>query len=484
MPKEVADFPDNNTSESSDFRAHAKIRSEDLQAEEFIKELAREFAEFSEKNISQQDLSEGVDELSENEGTVKDSPQPDEAFVLKDSEEPNESFLKRMLQFFNEYYERLISPSKAEGMYRSFTSRELRKKKLLLAAMIETLKKLLLGAKTRNLLELLDEQIVELRKALESEQDPELRKALQDRINLLTQLRMQLLRTRSLGGLEAQFFMLLLGSKLAATVYRVNGEVLESSTNYSTAMGRMFDISNVNFASAAKDTCGVSLHPAPSSGYHLDAQMSLSLIMSKTALSSTFWTSSLQGIILPDGVLVHFSQQRMDEYAASSLFSALNKMVRALAHEVVNAVYFVYKNTASFVVGTDPHPGRGLAARNFVGHERGAAERLRAQDVTAERPQHLQNVVQRDFHQQAHVCLEQNRTREEGVERSVETNAFFGAGAGVITCEVSRLTYTYSSICVSQTVREQQRTPDTAVEKASVANVAQSQVVIGHLNNR
>ena len=484
MPKEAMDLPDNNAnnSESSDFRAHAKVRLEDLQAEEFIKELAREFAEFNAQSAPQPNLDEGSYELTEGKEAVrvKDLVQQDELFVSKDGTELRKSFLRRMLQFFVEYYEKLIAPGKAEGSYRSYTSRELRKKKLLLEAMIDILKKLLLGSKTRNLLDLIDGQIMELRKALENEQDPEMRKVLQDRLNLLMQLRTQLMNARSVGGLE-QFFMLLLGSRLAAVSYTSPGEALGSSINFSVSMGCMFDIGNVNFGGMAKKMGGISADIVPAPMYQLTSQISLSLITAQTAVSSALWAAKLQGVALPEYMAFHSAPNRMDDYVSNALLSVFNRIVRAIVSEVANVFYAVYKNTASFVAGADIQQGRGLAARNLHAHKN-AHERAPAHDVAADHQQH-HNAVQQDFHQQLHIRLEHNRVREERSERSTEADTFFGVRAGIMTCDATRLTYTYNGTCIEQAIRMQRQSPDTAMERASVTTVVQSQVVSEQLSS-
>lgn len=484
MPKEIGDFPDTNFDdcESSDFRAHAKIRLEDLQADEFIKELTREFAEYSKRDSEQQNPAVGVGVQQSEDQEVE---QPEGLFASRDGAELCESFIKRILQFVVEFYDKLVNSGKAEEIYRGFKSREFRKKKFLLEAMIELLKKLLLGARTRNLLELLDEQIIELRQALESEQDPKMRKVLQERINLLMQLRTQLLNTRSVAGAEHVFRVLLAGVLTeAAMVSRSSGVTLQNSISYSAAMGRMFDISSVNFGGLARDYGSLSTDAVQGAGYQLSAQISLSSITANSTFNSAYWVASLHGVVLSEYMALNFAPNRVADFVPNVLLNAFNRMVRAIVNELAHVVSEVVKGTASFVIGSDIQRGRGTDARS-LNVQRSVSEAMRSQGSATGR-QHFQNAAHSDFHQQSYIRLEQEKIREGRLGSVTEIDAGYDAlRAGTMTCSVTSLTYSYGSVCTEQVMRDQghgrlRQLPDTAVEKASVTVVDPGQAVGGN----
>ncbi|MGN7661133.1 MAG: hypothetical protein ACTJLK_00700 [Anaplasma sp.] len=179
--------------DDGDLRAWAKIRLEDLSAEECIRELAKQFEEFSRQGKRQESRQPKAEESTE-EGHDADIVRDHGAFYANLEHEGvglNKSFLKRLLAFVEEFYERLFSNDISKRNLRA-TLREKRRLRTLTAALMLFLKRLLAEQGQKDLKQLLEKQIMELVEALKKETNLELCKILQNRLLVLTELKMQL----------------------------------------------------------------------------------------------------------------------------------------------------------------------------------------------------------------------------------------------------------------------------------------------------
>ena len=234
--------------DDSSLRAWGKIRLEDLSAEEYIQELAKQFKEFA-QNVRQPregEVSQGHEvEIAEG------GPQHADIALPGDKDfEVNQSFLNVLLAFVEDFYKKFLSPDTTEHGQRPYTLREKRRRRVLTEALMAFLRKLV-DRRVSSFRYLLEQQIMELRDALEKELDPKMRQLLQERLMLLTQLKMQLqAMERRQGADHHMFFMMLVAHTLAGASLDLQryAPSISASENYATMhrrLGRLFDVDSI-----------------------------------------------------------------------------------------------------------------------------------------------------------------------------------------------------------------------------------------------
>ncbi|QGR02595.1 hypothetical protein EDL79_02975 [Ehrlichia ruminantium] len=202
------------SSDGDDFKALAKIKLEDLDTQETMLELEKQFDMFILEqaggyNVVQESGYDGTHDYS-----ISNIVGYDEDF------EVDKSLLQKILDFFIE-----LSQSSEEDISLEYEldplNRKRKKKKFILQSIIEFLKRLLRDSRRLNLKQLLEQQILELQEKLSKELDPDLRKLLQERLILLTQLRAQLIEKGITSSLLINYFLI---SSLISSIIRSHGE--------------------------------------------------------------------------------------------------------------------------------------------------------------------------------------------------------------------------------------------------------------------
>ncbi|ABD43304.1 hypothetical protein [Anaplasma phagocytophilum] len=418
MHKDTHDDTDacTNNDDSYDVRECAKIRLEDAAAQELVRELSKEFAEFTRK-YPLEDQADHV-ELQSDEGqsqVAQDVGLPEhlhavegEGFALK------LPLLERLLNFFGEFYERFTTKSVIRGHPKLLSFKERRKKRLLIEALMTILRKLLLRRREKSLSELLNEQIKELVSALDHEQDPALRKVLQERLSLLLQLRMQLVSYRSVMGIE-QLIIIIMGSALASATLSLqrDGFSGERSASYSRTMQPLMDMAGLVHGGVAKDMASMQASMMALAGYQPGLDVHIAALLSK----SMSYQVSHDKSILPEHFLALHGRNHapvpVADTAAHAIVAALNQVLKAVANRVLEAARIVVNRAMEIVGGEDA----GIARGPYM-HARRAAPKADARVVVDDgikEQRHVQehHNVHLDFHIQAHVHTEHNKRREE-----------------------------------------------------------------------
>ncbi|MDB1135001.1 hypothetical protein [Candidatus Anaplasma sp. TIGMIC] len=429
-----------------DIRACARIRIEDQQAQEFIGELSREFLEFARSLSSDaKEYSEGFDEHKEH-SDASEIPEPELGLGLTgaNSLELKQSLVKRLLRFFGECYEKLVYCDISESGHKAFASRDRRKKRLLLEALITMFRKLLSSKESLNLRQLLEEQIKELREALEREEDPEVRKILQERLSLLMKLQVQLKNAKSFQSLD-QFFLMLVAHSLSHATLTLNAYHsvvgIEPRMSYSASMGHLMDVENIALRGNMQEVGSMQIAASCVYGYQSSMDRCVADLFNIGTLASK-WDERM---VLSESILLTHAQRMAGDFGyrvAGRIMSILDQAVSAVATGVLMVMQEVVKNTMQVIRGVDAAVGQ------TGGRARGVAQdRARIQETVAGRDTqscHIpgQGVPSSTFHRQAHIQFEHSRMREERCERSV----IFESAEGI---RCSAREFGYSSVFVS-----------------------------------
>ncbi|ACZ49131.1 hypothetical protein ACIS_00514 [Anaplasma centrale str. Israel] len=238
--------------DDSSLKAWGKIRLEDLSAEEYVRELAKQFEEFAQNSQRLEDKEVLRDHETDHEAEMANGSQPIwDTLTGNENFEANKSFLKTVLAFVEDFYRQFLSPDAAEPGLRSYvTLREKRRRRTLTEALMAFLRRLV-DRRVSSFRYLLEQQIMELRDALEKELDPKMRQLLQERLALLTQLKMQLqVMERRQGADSHIFFMMLVAHTLAGASLDLHryAPSISASENYITMhrrLERLFDVESI-----------------------------------------------------------------------------------------------------------------------------------------------------------------------------------------------------------------------------------------------
>ncbi|QLL66571.1 hypothetical protein O998_01680 [Anaplasma phagocytophilum str. Norway variant1] len=454
MHKDTHDDTDacTNNDDSYDVRECAKIRLEDAAAQELVSELSKEFAEFTRKYPLEEEAArvelqsdEGHNQVAQDVGLPEHSQAVEsEGFALK------LPLLERLLNFFGEFYERFTTKSITSGQSKLLSFKERRKKKQLIAALMMMLRRLLLSRRAKSLNELLNEQIKELIAALEREQDPALRKILQERLSLLQQLRMQMISSRSVVGIE-QLIIIMMGSALASATLSLqrDGVFGERSTSYSRTMQPLMDIAGLVHGGVAKDMASMQASMMALTGYQPGLDVHIAALLSKSMSHEALHDKS----ILPEHFLALHGRNHapvpVADTAAHTIVSVLNQVLKAVANRVLEAARIVVNRAMEIVGGEDVGLARGPYRRAAPEARVVRDDGVRAQQYR----QQFQN-IHPDFNVAAHIHTEHARMRAEHV------------------CAVEELRYEALEVCAVAEVSFESGVVKCA--QASVVNVRAS----------
>ncbi|WP_249548676.1 hypothetical protein [Anaplasma phagocytophilum] len=475
MHKDTHDDTDacTNNDDSYDVRECAKIRLEDAAAQELVSELSREFAEFTRKYPLEEQADrvelqsvEGQNQVAQDVGLPEHLQAVEsEGFALK------LPLLERLLNFFGEFYERFTTKSVTQGQSKLLSFKERRKKRLLIEALMMILRKLLLRRRAKSLSELLNEQIRELVAALEHEKDPALRKVLQERLSLLLQLRMQMVSSRSVMGIE-QMIIIMMGSALASATLSLqrDGFSGERSAFYSRTMQPLMDIAGLVHGGVAKDMASMQASIMTLAGYQPGLDIHIAALLSKSMSYQVPHDRST----LPEHILALHGKNHVPvsvaDTAAHTIVAALNQVLKAVANRVLEAARVVV-NRAMEIVGSDD---AGIARGPYM-HARHAVPKADTRvviDDGVKEQKHVQEChnVLPGFHIQAHVHTEHDKRREE--RTCVIEELRYDA---IDLCAVAKVSFTSGVVkCEQSSVVKIKASSELA--EVSVATVTQQRV--------
>ena len=497
MRESIVDPSEENSSDG-DLRALGKIRLEDIEAQEIINALVKEFEKFGQKSkeVKRENVSEEKPDSFDVEKDVKLAGNVEESRL-------DDTLSEKLLRLFREFCERFVERDISDDKVKTPYSTEKRRKKLIVEALLNMLKKLSLSSREKNLRDLLDEQIENLQKALETEQNSLVRKAMQERLGALLQLRMNLARMKDIGpGAKLTILLLqcaLVEGYISASSCKFQDVAAERAMYLSRGMGKLMDVGDIEYRSVRGEMGSI----AASYCGHLAAFDRGAAALDNGGISAMARSFSvLDGIGISKAERVLVAGQTVENamqhglQPENMLLARLVRVVDNLIGNVVNQVTKAVANVVQDVVHARSQAwlsniaaregARSTAPREGVrsptpGQQEREARNNRGSDTAQGRdsqhsPHAATSTSSANFHIRSHIQCKIDGERIERTECR-ETR-------GVSFVDVDYGTYFVRSIvCTYQNIVEKVSTylgnsPSSELSAISVERVQQNQVVV------
>ncbi|MCU7611537.1 hypothetical protein [Anaplasma capra] len=374
-------------------RAWGKIRLEDLSAEEYVQELTKKFKEFAQnaqKLKEQQEQEKGSEEGMKAE--VADHNQlSEDVFLPGNGFEVRGSLFGLLLAFVEEFYETfLYHDPEAKSQIHNLNLRGRRNKRALTEALMAFLRKIT-DRKIVNLRYLLERQIIELREALEKELDPKMRQILQERLLLLTQLRMQLqIMDRRQGADHHILFMMLVAHTLAGASLDLcrDPSPIRAEEGYialSRKLGRLFDVDNIAHDGIKREIAHAAAefslkHNVPYACV-LDHRSADALSMGRTNFKE-LGISADRGLFIFAGPNLGTHGHTYGAAQESGIFARLALLVGAVLHNIAMGLVVAARDVFGRTLDGTAH---GLSALGTNAHVRNVTHEHASREASAPR---------------------------------------------------------------------------------------------------